>query len=112
MISKGSRVNTKEVSNVIKNGKSLSSPFFSIRFLVKSGLGSPKFGAIASKKLFHRAVDRNFVRRRFLNALKKMETSRLKDYLVIFLCKKESFSVKFSILEKEIALKLNQISKN
>lgn len=111
MISKGSRMNTKEVLDVIKNGKRLSSPFFSVIFLKKDDIKVEKFAVIASKKLFPRAVDRNFVRRRVMNAIKNLKNKTLSGVFVIFMSKKEVFNVKFSILKEEISLKLIQISK-
>lgn len=79
-LTKRSRLGSKDdIRDVFKKGRTLNSEFFRIKYLFDDG-GSKKFGVSVSSKVFKRAVERNLVRRRLSETIRK-NLSRIKPGL-------------------------------
>lgn len=58
------------IQEVLKNGKTLNSEFFKIKYLSDSS-GSKKFSFSVPSRIFKKAVQRNFVRRQLKEIVRK-----------------------------------------
>ena len=102
MLKKINRIGQKKEFLEVKNkGKMFNSPLFGAIFLVGE-TEDIKFGFVISKKISKRAVDRNKIKRRISEVLRK----RLSDFRpgtrMIFLAKKSLLGVKIRGVEEEI----------
>ena len=61
-----------------------------------------KFGVIISKKISKKAVDRNKIKRRLMEALGRRLDGFKKGQRILFLIKKKALGVKMDDFEKEI----------
>jgi ribonuclease P protein component len=105
MLSKPFRLRKKsEFNRVLKYGKTKNESQFSLKFL-DNNLGISRFGFLASKRLFPRAVQRNLIKRRFRETIRQLldEIDKGKDIILIiksgertnFLQRKESLTSLF-----------------
>lgn len=79
-LKKRNRLGSKnDIGIIFKKGKTLNSEFFRIKYLFNDE-GSNKFGISVSSKVFKRAVERNLVRRRLGEIIRK-NLSRIKPNL-------------------------------
>ncbi len=83
MFKKTYRLNTSEFKEVFTLGKSIPNPFFLVK-TKENGLTHPRFAVVVSKKISKRAVERNYLKRRFMHKLKDV-VKKLpnKDYIFI-----------------------------
>lgn len=102
MLKKINRIGQKKEFLEVKNkGKMFNSPLFGAIFLIGE-TEEVKFGFVISKKISKRAVDRNKIKRRMSEVLRK----RLSDFKpgtrIIFLAKKNLLGIKTGEIEGEI----------
>ena len=102
MLKKINRIGQKKEFLEVKNkGKMLNSPLFGAIFLIGE-TEDIKFGFVISKKISKRAVDRNKIKRRMCEVLRK----RLSDFRpgtrMIFLAKKSLLGTSVKDVEMEI----------
>jgi ribonuclease P protein component len=95
----------KEFSEIKKKGKLLGSSSFGVLILKKEDK-EKKFGFIISKKISKRAVDRNKIKRRMAEVIRKNLEKFEDGTRMIFLTKKEILNKKIIEIENEIK-KLN-----
>ena len=106
MLPKKNRVNKKEIDILFKEGKSVTSPNLTFRFLIKK-LPVPKISVIAPKAVSKLAVKRNLLRRRGYAALEK-HISKAPSLFGVFIFKKYQDDV--LIIENEIENIFNKIN--
>ncbi len=115
MLSKGARLSKHQVEYVLKHGHRSSSRYF---FATShgavgpvSGLGAEKplisshFAAVVSKKVAPTAVERNNLRRRTYNAVRKALEDRKslkKPTAFVIVVKKEAKNIDFSELAQDM----------
>lgn len=102
MLKKINRIGQKKEFLEVKNkGKMFNSPLFGAIFLIGE-TEDIKFGFVISKKISKRAVDRNKIKRRISEVLRK----RLSDFRpgtrMIFLAKKSLLGTSVKDIEMEI----------
>lgn len=106
MLPKSQRLNSSEVEEVMSKGQTLFTEFFLIKFL-KGNNKEIKISALAPKKSFSTAVERNKIRRKIYAALspifKKNPTK--KPFLVVIIGNKKIENIKTA----ELASKIEQI---
>ena len=100
MLAKKNRVNTKEIDEIFKEGKSLNFPILTFRYFKNSNNKEAKISFTASKNIAKSAVKRNLLRRRGYTALKKYVQLFPSGIVGIFIFKKYQDNI--SILENEI----------
>lgn len=71
MLPKKTRVNTKEIDLIFKNGKFIVSPNLSFKFILNFNKVPARISFIAPKNIAKLAVKRNLLRRRGYRALAK-----------------------------------------
>lgn len=102
MLKKINRISSRKEFLEIKNkGKLSGSPIFGV-LILKNEDEFKKFGFIISKKISKRAVDRNKIKRRMAEVLKKNLDKFSLGIRMIFLVKKEILNKKIEEIEKEI----------
>ena len=102
MLKKINRISKeKEFKEILKKGKINHSPAFAIKWL--KGEGEKQFGVVVSKKISNRAVDRNKVRRRIMEAVYRNWQGFPEGIKIVFLVKKNILEKKTDALEKDIA---------
>lgn len=69
MLPKQKRLTVSEVEQIFAHGKTARTSLFLVRY-IKTPSGIDKYAAIAPKKGFPKAVDRNTIRRRIYNTLR------------------------------------------
>jgi len=87
MLSKANRLSIKEFDLVVKTGREVHSPFFSMRYVPGDAL---KFSPTAPKKTFKTAVERNRTRRRIYGAARTIfKAKKIKTSLIVLIIKKD-----------------------
>lgn len=95
------RIEKAEITKILKEGRGVSSPLFSIKF-VKTNLSKGFFCIIVSKKEVKTAVKRNFIKRRTRAVLFKINKNHKLSFKIILFMKKEAGEVPFKHLEATI----------
>jgi ribonuclease P protein component len=87
MLSKANRLSAKEFNLVVKTGREVYSPIFTIKYVPASDF---KFSPSAPKKIFKTAVSRNRVRRRIYAAVRKIISKKnIKPNMIVLIVKKD-----------------------
>src|ERR1017187_9526958 len=87
MLSKANRLSVKEFDLVVKTGRELYSPLFTLKYI---GANNFKFSPTAPKKTFKTAVSRNRVRRRIYAAVREVLSSKkIKPNHIVLIVKKD-----------------------
>lgn len=94
-----SRIHKDLFSEVLKRGKTLHSPLFSLCYLKAE---NKAFSVVASKKVSKGAVVRNRNKRRVRHALKKLEAGLPQGAFIVFI-KKDLTDVPYPKLSEELA---------
>ncbi len=89
-----------EIQSILKNGRRLSSPFFNIYYVPNEGCAS--FGALAPKKNFPRAVQRNKAKRRIRAIINEVQVT---DISCLIMAKSMMLEADF----KDVVLQLQQM---
>lgn len=98
MLKKEERISSKkEFAEVKEKGRLVATPLFSIIFIKKEA--ERKFAAIVSKRISKKAVERNQIRRRLMEAVRLNKEIFPEGFRGIFLVKKNILDKK----EMEIA---------
>lgn len=83
MFRKQHRLHASEFKEVFNFGKTIRHPLFVIK-TKENKLPYSRFAVVVSKKLFKKAHDRNYLKRKTIHALKKIEKQLPKnDYIFI-----------------------------
>jgi ribonuclease P protein component len=99
----------KEFEAIRIEGKIYQSPLFGL--VVKKDEGKDKkFGMIVSKKISKRAVDRNKIRRRLAEVIRKNLSNIPEGVSGIVLAKRKLMEVGIEDIEKEFLIIVRQIS--
>ncbi len=96
MLPKEKRVDKKNFEILMKDGKSLFSSLFSLRFDYSE---EPKYSFSSPKKVFKKAFLRNKYKRLGFNILKELKPAR---NIGVFIFKKEALGAKEEDIKKEI----------
>jgi ribonuclease P protein component len=87
MFSKANRLSVKEFDLVVKTGREVYSPFFTIKYVPASNF---KFSPTAPKKIFKTAVARNRTRRRIYAVVRKIICKKnIKSNMIVLIVKKD-----------------------
>jgi ribonuclease P protein component len=87
MLSKANRLSVKEFDLVVKTGRELYSPVFTLKYI---GANNLKFSPTAPKKIFKTAVLRNRVRRRIYAAVREIISERkINPSMIVLIIKKD-----------------------
>jgi ribonuclease P protein component len=70
MLAKKNRANTETVDNLFKSGKFIHSSLLTFKYILKSG-STTRISVLVPKSIAKKAVERNILRRRGYQALKK-----------------------------------------
>ncbi|MEI6490541.1 MAG: ribonuclease P protein component [bacterium] len=103
MLPKSQRLNSSEVETVMSQGRALFGDLFLVKF-IKNETGGLKISAIAPKKTFKTAVERNKVKRRINSALSPIFNKNFikNSFLVAIVANKKSLSVKIPELSSSL----------
>lgn len=82
MLPADKRLNRKEIEEVLKKGKTLSSSFFRVKYLGEQE--TFKAGPVVSKKVAKTAVERNTLRRAIYETVGGFEPKLSNKHLAIF----------------------------
>ncbi len=96
----------RDFQTVKEKGRLVNGTFFSFLYLAPAK--QTQIGFIVSRKISHRAVDRNLVRRR-LSELVRGRLGKMKPAQIIFLAKKEALGADFREMEKSLTELLRQV---
>ncbi|MBP6060406.1 MAG: ribonuclease P protein component [Candidatus Pacebacteria bacterium] len=108
MLAKKNRVDTKIVEKVFKAGKFTNSTFLTLKYLPDFGSKTTRISVLAPKSVAKLAVDRNKLRRRGYQALKKHLALFPVGLVGVLVFKKSIDSV--LEVENEIKIILNKIN--
>ena len=97
-------------ARVLARGVSFGSANFTLRRLVLSEGEPPRFAAVVSKKILPHAVDRNYLRRKIYNAIRKSTPSPTARIAVMIFPKKSATTLPFAVLSAEIFSLLQKIN--
>ncbi len=89
-------------------GKLLNGPYFAFLFLPQPKWPRARIGFIVSRKVSHRAVDRNYLRRRLAN-LSYRYRHQLPPLALLILAKKAALDASWEQLETHFQLLLKQL---
>ncbi|MCX6731554.1 MAG: ribonuclease P protein component [Candidatus Parcubacteria bacterium] len=101
MLAKKNRINKKLFEEIFKRGKIFSSPNLSLKIAPTTEKQS-RFTFVVSSKVAKRAVDRNKIKRRARNIVRKFLPEIKKQINAIIFFRKGAGKMTFSELEKEI----------
>lgn len=102
MLKKINRISQrKDFEEVKSKGEMINSPLFGALCLINETT-EVKFGFIISKKISKKAVERNKIKRRMSEILRKKLTVFKPGTKIIFLTKKSILGAKIAEVEKEI----------
>jgi len=91
----------KDFEKVFKKGKTIKQDLFVFKY-IENNQDSPRIGIIISKKVCSRASERNLIKRRIREIIKK-EIDQLKNLdIIIIALSKISKDIPFTELEQEI----------
>jgi ribonuclease P protein component len=107
MLPKRNRVTKKEVDLIFKQGKFITSSFFTFKF-IKTDKNEIKISFIAPKSVAKLAVKRNLLRRKGYSVLQKYLSQFPSGISGVFVFKKYQDDI--SILENEIKAILSKIN--
>ena len=83
MLKKSLKLNTSEFKEVFNFGSVSKSPYFMVK-TKENTYTYPRFAVVVSKKISKKAVERNYIRRRFFHAIEdNVATFGSKDYIFI-----------------------------
>ena len=83
MFKKTYRLHTSDFKEVFNFGKTIKAPLFLIK-AKQNNLTHSRFAVVVSKKLFKKAVERNYLKRKCMHALKEVySTLPINDYIFI-----------------------------
>lgn len=99
------RVHSAHFDEVLKKGKMLHSPFFSLCFLEEE---AKAFAVVASKKVSKKAVIRNRNKRRVRHALKEISKNLPSGAYVVFI-KRDLSVIPYPEINKEIITLLDRV---
>ena len=98
------------IKEIFKKGKTLNSEFFRIKYFF-DGTDSKRFGISAASKVFKKAVERNLVRRRLSEIIRK-NLSRINPGLkAMIMVKKNVLTEKSLKIEKDLLEELAKTAK-
>ncbi|MFZ2152826.1 MAG: ribonuclease P protein component [Microgenomates group bacterium] len=112
-------LNSKEIKNILETGRTIQTPLFGVRYQSLPPLRGdlpliPKraqareikqsrFAWIISKKISKRAVDRNKIRRRLAETIKKQSSNyNLHSMNIVFLIKKIMLEANIGEIESQV----------
>jgi ribonuclease P protein component len=111
MIKQNTKISKKkDFDDIFKKGKAIKGSFLIIRFL-RNNKDRSRFAFIVSKKVSLKAVDRNKIRRRLSEAVKKYKEI-LAGTDIIFIVLPQAKLKSFLEIKEEITVLLNKIIKN
>jgi len=85
MLSRSHRISGREIEKIIKNGKVIHSPFFTIRFYSNKVEKNVKMTVIVPVKIAKTSVLRHLVRRRMYEAVRPLvEKIKPENLIIIF----------------------------
>src|SRR6476620_3631920 len=108
MLPKKKRVERTIFPETLGRGKSAYSPFLNLKCLKRSDKNESKFSFVVSKAVAKKAVQRNLLRRRGYSVIKDNQSKIKESFTCIFFFKKESVSLSFKELEKDILFLLKK----
>lgn len=97
MLPKKKRVTKELFQGIMKNGKTLVSPLFILRYIPQK---SPQYAFVAPKTVAKQAVFRNKLRRQGYNALN--QNPKIPCILAVFFYKKEAKKASFKDIKENI----------
>ncbi|MEK9177609.1 MAG: ribonuclease P protein component [Patescibacteria group bacterium] len=112
MLKKSNRLTTKQVLDVLKNGKVLSSPLFILRYIINQS--DTRISAVAPVKIAKKAVIRNRARRRVYGAIREFFSSIISGVHAIIFSRSDLISYDFESVRdsiKDLLVKGNLIKK-
>ena len=102
MLKKINRISSRgDFLEVKENGEMISTPLFGALVIQKKD-EFKKFGFVISKKISKRAVDRNKIKRRLAEIIKKDLENFEKGIRVVFLVKRDILDKKIEEIENEV----------
>lgn len=108
MLSKKNRADKKDIDLLFERGKSITSPSFNFKFILRNNVIVPHISFIVPKSIAKLAVKRNLLRRCGYEAFKKHTYQFSSSLLGVFIFKKYQDDV--PTLENEIKNIFNKIN--
>lgn len=105
MLKKKQRLTTAEFNRFFSSGQRFHSPLFTLVWHPHSTFHA---AAVAGKKVYKRAVDRNRLRRRLYNILYRLSRENGLEGVYIVIAKPNAASANFNELKAELVKLVNQ----
>lgn len=102
MLPKQNRLNSLELQEVLKSGRSLYSNLLSFKYISVKGVKTSKFNFVVSTKVSKTAPKRNFLKRRGRHVIYKNLDNIKTGYRGVFFFKPEAKNVKFKQFEDDL----------
>ncbi|TSC77973.1 MAG: hypothetical protein G01um101424_107 [Parcubacteria group bacterium Gr01-1014_24] len=108
MLAKKNRASKKDIDFIFKDGKFLTSPNLTFKFILNNNSSIPRISFIVPKTVSKKAVNRNLLRRHGYAVLKKYINKFPTRLLGVFVFKK--YQADILIIENEIKNILDKIN--
>src|SRR3989344_7212904 len=102
MLPRGYKIKKEEIPSIIKKGRNFSSSIFNLKFLPSPAGNKALFSVVVPKTVAKKATDRNIIKRRAFEAIKKNLPFPVAGYFIFF-SKKEAEKSSFSLINKDIS---------
>ena len=102
MLPKKNRLNKKEVEFIFKKGKTHKEGFLLLKIIKYKELPYSSFSAVVPKKISKKAVERNKIKRRIRESLRKKLSQIQPGFKGIFIALPEIINQDYKIIDKNI----------
>ena len=110
MLKKIHRLTTKEVKRVLGRNRQFATAFFLVKFLVNRQKFS-RFSILVSAKLDNRATQRNLIRRRAYEAIRRNWDKLNSTTDAILIAKRQIIGISYAEIEKDILNLFDKLEK-
>jgi len=110
MLKKIHRLTTKEVKRVLGRNRQFATAFFLVKFLVNRQKFS-RFSILVSAKLDKRATQRNLIRRRAYEAIRRNWDKLNSTTDAILIAKRQIIGISYAEIEKDILNLFDKLEK-
>ncbi len=108
MIPRNNRLTRSAVTYALKKGHRVSNEYFNIKFIPSRGTEN-RYSASVSTKVFPNAVDRNRLRRRLYEIIRKSADSIPKPFNIVIIAKNAAAVLDWQKLNKHLIQTLQKI---
>ena len=100
MLAKSNRIPKEDIAKTVKK-KGSGDKFFTVKFS-QNALGSARFSFVVSSKILKKATERNLLKRRAREIIRRNLENIKKGYDIVFIFSKEALELSYKELEEKI----------